>query len=206
MLAAAHELLVAGGVDALSMRRLAARLEVAPNALYSHVASKTQLLDDLLDDLLAQVQAPPEDAEDPVAALAALMDSTYAVLIAHPSLVPLYLARQGARGANAVRLGERMDALLTRAGVPDRGVPEARRVLIVHTIGFAAFSTGAGMADGSAPPVAAEEAGRNFARGLQWVLAGIVQDARESGQDSARVTPARRGASATPRPARSTGR
>jgi AcrR family transcriptional regulator len=180
VLAAAHELLVAGGVEALTMRRLASRLDVAPNALYSHVVSKTQLLDDLLDDLLSQVDTPPAEAEDPVAALAALMTSTYAVLTAHPSLVPLYLARQGARGANAVRLGERMDALLTRAGVPDRGVPEARRVLIVHTIGFAAFSTGANPADGSAAPVAAEEAGRNFARGLQWVLAGIVQDAGAS--------------------------
>lgn len=162
------------------MRRLAARLDVAPNALYSHVANKTQLFDDLLDDLLEQVQAPPIDVEDPVAALTALMTSTYAVLTAHPSLVPLYLARQGARGSNAVRLGERMDALLARAGVADSGVPEARRVLIVHTIGFAAFSTGAEEADASAPPVANEEAQRSFARGLQWVLAGIVHDARAS--------------------------
>ena len=32
------------------MRALARRLDVAPNALYSHVADKTDLLDQLLDE------------------------------------------------------------------------------------------------------------------------------------------------------------
>ena len=63
VLAAARELLAEGGLPALSMRSLANRLGVAPNALYSHVGSKTALLDDLLDDLLALVAAPnPHDA------------------------------------------------------------------------------------------------------------------------------------------------
>ena len=50
MLAAARELLADGGAQALSMRALASRLAVAPNALYSHVENKTALLDALLDD------------------------------------------------------------------------------------------------------------------------------------------------------------
>jgi AcrR family transcriptional regulator len=40
------------------MRTLARRLGVAPNAVYSHVASKADLLDALLDDLLAEVTPP----------------------------------------------------------------------------------------------------------------------------------------------------
>ncbi|MBD0283747.1 MAG: helix-turn-helix transcriptional regulator, partial [Thermoleophilaceae bacterium] len=44
VLAAAHELLADGGLDALTMRALAERLGVRPNALYSHVASKTELI------------------------------------------------------------------------------------------------------------------------------------------------------------------
>jgi len=43
-----------------------------------------------------------------------------------------------------VRLGELTDALLARAGVDPPAVPTARRVLIVHTIGSAAFATGTG--------------------------------------------------------------
>ena len=68
---------------------------------------------------------------------------TYVTLTEQPDLVPFYLARQGARGPNAVRLGEVLDVLLARAGVRGSSVPEARRVLIVHTIGFAAFATAA---------------------------------------------------------------
>ncbi len=54
VLAAARELLATAGVDGLTMRALARRLDVAPNALYSHVRSKTDLLDALLDDLPGQ--------------------------------------------------------------------------------------------------------------------------------------------------------
>lgn len=171
VLAAARTLLTDGGADALTMRALARRLAVAPNALYSHVGSKTQLLDDLLDDLLASVQAPDPDALDPVAGLAALMASTYTVLTAHPNLVPAYLARQGARGPNAVRLGDLMDTLLTRTGVTGAATAQARRVLIVHTIGFAAFATSAAGTDRPIPP---EESRQNFAQSLQWLLTGIT--------------------------------
>jgi AcrR family transcriptional regulator len=171
VLAAARSLLAEGGVDALSMRALARRLDVAPNALYSHVQGKTQLLDDLLDDLLAAVEVPAPDVPDPVAGITALMTSAYEVLVAHPDLTALALARQGSRGPNAARLGVVTDALLARAGVPGPTVPLARRVLIVHIIGFAAFAAGAG----DAPVLAAAEMRRGFDRGLGWLLAGMKE-------------------------------
>lgn len=179
VLAAARELLADGGVQALSMRALASRLDVAPNALYSHVANKTALLDDLLDDLLAVVQAPSPDVRDPAAGLTELMLSTYDVLTAHPELVPLYLSRQGARGANALRLGQVMDTLLERAGVTGVAGTQARRVLIVHTIGSAAF-TSAPSPD-SDPPLSATDARRSFSHGLRWLLDGITQSSDGTG-------------------------
>lgn len=174
VLTASRELLAQGGVDALTMRALARRLEVAPNALYSHVESKTHLLDELLDDLLAQVEAEP-DTGDPVAGLVGLMTSTYTVLTAHPDLVPLFLARQGARGAHAIRLGEVVDALLVRAGVSRRATTQARRVLIVHAIGSAAFATGPSVAENGERPLAPKESRKTFDRSLRWLLSGIVQ-------------------------------
>jgi len=171
VLAAARELLAAGGAEALTMRALARRLEVAPNALYSHVESKTRLLDELLDDLLAAVEAPRAEVGDPVAGLLALMTSTYDVLTAHPDLVPLFLARQGARGPNAIRLGELMDALLARLGASGSAGAQARRVLIVHTIGFAAFATTGAADDRPVPP---DEMRRSFADGIGWLLDGIA--------------------------------
>ena len=163
----AHALLAEEGLEALSMRALARRLGVAPNALYSHVPGKTELVDALLDDRLSLVEEPAADAPDPIEALAALMTSTYEVLLTRPDLVPLYLSRQGSRGPNAVRLGVTMDALLARLGLAVDAVPSARRALILHAIGGAAFAG----ADG---PVPAETARADFARSLRWLLTGIA--------------------------------
>ena len=179
VLAAARELLSEGGLPALSMRSLAHRLGVAPNALYSHVGSKTALLDDLLDDLLALVAAPNPDDGEPTAGLAELMTSTYDVLTAHPDMVPLYLSRQGARGSNAVRLGQVTDALLTRAGATGPRGTEARRVLIVFAIGSAAFTTAP--TPHSDQPLSAAEARRSYVQGLRWLLNGIT-NTRDSAQ------------------------
>jgi AcrR family transcriptional regulator len=174
VLDAAHALLAELGPGALTMRALARRLDVAPNALYSHVDSKTALLDDLLDDLLAAVSVPDPAAPDPSAAVARMMEASYAVLTAHPDLVPMFLSRQGARGPNAVRLGEVLDQLLVHAGVAEADVAEARRVLIVHAIGSAAFATGAPVEPEGDRPLPPAESQRTFARSLQWLLAGIL--------------------------------
>jgi len=152
------------------MRALAARLGVAPNAVYSHVPSKSALLDDLLDDLLAAVPEP--DTADPTAGLSAVMVSTYDVLTAHPELVPLYLARQGARGANALRLGRIMDDLLAAAGVTGSAGTQARRALIVHTIGSAAFDTTPSA--GGERALSSPQARETFRHGLRWLLTGIA--------------------------------
>jgi TetR/AcrR family transcriptional regulator, tetracycline repressor protein len=186
VIAAARQLLASGGPEAVTIRAVARTLRVAPNALYSHVTSRAALLDDLLDDLLAHIQAPAADAADPVAGLHALMTSTYEVLTSAPDLVPLYLARQGSRGPHALHLGEITDVLLERTGVVPAGVPLARRVLIVHTIGSAAFATGypttanasAPTERGSAPeperPISPQQSRATFDRSLDWLLAGIA--------------------------------
>jgi TetR/AcrR family transcriptional regulator, tetracycline repressor protein len=162
VLAAARQLLAEAGVDGLSMRSLARCLQVSPNALYSHVENKLALIDEVLDDLLAEVEVPPAGAE-PAIGLHQLMASTYRTLIAHPELVSVYLMRQGARGVNAQRLGGVVTGLLARAGVTGAPAREALRVLIVYTIGFAAFS-----------PRDDRELSGSFDAGLSWLLAGIV--------------------------------
>ena len=184
VLGAARDLLADGGLDAMTMRALARRLQVAPNALYSHVASRTALLDELLDDLLAAVPVPDAGRDDPVTALSGLLHATFDVLTAHPHLVPLYLARQGARGPHAVALGEVMDALLAAAGVAAASVPQARRVLIVHALGSAAFAAGAPAEAEVGRPLSAVEAGRTFDRSLRWLLAGILHGSDPEAQDA----------------------
>jgi TetR/AcrR family transcriptional regulator, tetracycline repressor protein len=167
VLDAAAELLSRRGARALTMRAVAEHLGVAPNAIYSHVAGKAELVDGVLDGVLAHV-ATPAPGVDPISGVRQVMSSTYEVLLRHPGLLPVYLARHGADGEHARHLGEVVLAHLAAGGVTGEAGREALRVLIVYAIGFAAFA-----ADG---PLPAAELRHNFDRGLGWLLAGIVQD------------------------------
>ena len=169
VLGAARALLAEEGSAGLTMRALAARLGVAPNTLYSHVADKTELVDLVLDDVLGGVPLPAAGTAeaDPVGAVRAVMLASYDVLVTHADLMPHFLARQGARGERAVRLGEVTLDALERAGVAGQRGRDALRVLIVNTIGFAAFSAGGGV-------LPAAEVRATHERALDWLLAGIT--------------------------------
>ena len=173
VLAAARAVLREDGVQALSLRAVARRLGVAPNTLYSHVAGKDDLLDLVLDDVLGGVAIPSEEdlRRDPWGAVRAIMLHSYDELLAHPGLLPAYLERQGARGVQAQRLGVVTMRALGNAGLAKAAAREAMHVLIVNTVGFAAFSArppgwGAGL-------IGADELRRNFENGLDWLLAGM---------------------------------
>jgi TetR/AcrR family transcriptional regulator, tetracycline repressor protein len=64
---------------------------------------------------------------------------------------------------------------LAAAGITGGAAREALRVLIVYTIGFAAF-------DGAADerPLPGSELRGNFDRGLRWLIAGITAGPSES--------------------------
>jgi AcrR family transcriptional regulator len=49
----------AHGIDAVNMRALADELGVVPMALYKHVAGKEELLDGMIDVVVAEIGAPP---------------------------------------------------------------------------------------------------------------------------------------------------
>jgi len=150
---------------------VARRLGVAPNAIYSHVDGHAALVDGVLDEVLGDVPVPPA-GRPAVAALTGLLLDSYDLLVSHPWLVSLYLQRQGARGEQAARLGVAMDELLLGAGVAPDVSADARRVLLVHLLGSAAFA--AATDAGADVGVDAERARALFARSLEWLLAGIV--------------------------------
>lgn len=160
------------GAAGLTMRGLADRLGVQANTLYSYTSSKLSLIDDVLDDVLADVELP-DPGDDPAGALHTIMRSTYDVLIAHRRLVPLYVQQQGARGPNAQRLGDFMIQVLERAGITDSLAIEARHVLIVYTIGAAAYHTGGPPAGDATESNDEHHDTRAFLNGLQWLINGI---------------------------------
>ena len=166
VLAAAKSVLAERGLPGLSMRSVAGELGVAPNALYSHVADKDALVDALLDDLLGALEPPPADAE-PVAGLREVMLATFDLLGRHADLVPLYLARQGARGPHARALGEAMVVLLERLGVDGAANGRVVRALIVSTLGFAALAA----ADA---PLGTAELRADLEVTLGWLIRGAA--------------------------------
>lgn len=174
MLLAARAVLTDEGIDGLGIRAVARRLGVAPNALYSHVRSLDELLDAVLDDVLGEVELPVCDelSSDPVGVVRTIMTRSYDVLLAHPGLMPAYLDRQGARGIQAQRLGTVTLEALERAGLAPADAREAMRVLIVNTIGFAAFSARSEQAGPGSIPAA--ELRGNFEQGLDWLLRAIA--------------------------------
>jgi len=83
VLAAAVELADEGGVDALSMRRLASELGVVPMALYKHVANKEELLDGMIDVVVGEIDPPRSDVAWKTAVRERILSARRA-LLRHP--------------------------------------------------------------------------------------------------------------------------
>lgn len=95
-----------GGMDAVSLRRLAAALDVTPMAIYRHVRNKSHLLDLMSERLLEQVDLATDESATWQDRLRRLLGSYQAIVAAHPA-APLLLSRPFAtsaapRGANAL--------------------------------------------------------------------------------------------------------
>lgn len=95
----------AEGLDAVSIRRVAAELDARPMSLYTHISSKDDLLalmtEKLIEEMLVQ-QPLPEDWRE---AVATISRRQYAAFVAHPWLV-LVFSRQARFGPNATRLAK----------------------------------------------------------------------------------------------------
>jgi AcrR family transcriptional regulator len=72
-----------GGVDALSMRKLAQELGVVPMALYKHVANKDELLDGMIDVVVGEID-PPAGGTDWKTAIRRRVLSARGALLRHP--------------------------------------------------------------------------------------------------------------------------
>jgi AcrR family transcriptional regulator len=130
-------LLDAEGLDGLTMRALAERLGVVPNALYRHVANKDDLLDGVMDHAVALVPIPDPALgwEDGLAALAAGIRAT---VLAHPALAWLVVNRP-TLGASSVGIGEYGFGVLIRAGFAPPAADRALNLLLAYALGFVAL-------------------------------------------------------------------
>jgi AcrR family transcriptional regulator len=138
------------GVDALSMRSLAARLDTGPMSLYRHVADKHDLLGAVAAALLDEIPPVPEGPAWPDR-LRAWAVSFRGVALRHPGAVPLLARRPmtaSAAGRSAAEDGLRM---LEDAGFdPDRAglvLRSMARFVVGYSLSGSAQAAGSGAPD-----------------------------------------------------------
>jgi TetR/AcrR family transcriptional regulator, tetracycline repressor protein len=134
----AFALLDEQGPSALSMRRLADHLGVAPNALYTHVRGKADLIDGLIDQVYAGINLDPDPTRDWPEQLAAISQAVRAQFLAHPAVVP-YAIQQPGLGPNSLRLGEAIYGVLRPAGFSDQATVGIVYALLTYILGFVAL-------------------------------------------------------------------
>ena len=142
---AALDLIDRDGLSALSMRRLAEALGVQAASLYTHVATKDDVLDAVANRLIAQVDTGGF-ATGWREGLLTWARSYHAALVAHPNAVPLIASGTQRRDeflgmANAVHGG------LVGAGWPARRATEISGAVKYLVIGAASTPFASGFAD-----------------------------------------------------------
>ena len=116
IVAAAVDVLDADGVDGLTMRRLATRLESGAMSLYWHVANKEEVFDLALDAVLAvRTPEPAAGSQDWREEIVQLLEDWRATMLRHPWSAAL-LARRALGPSILARL-ERLGRILAGAGI-----------------------------------------------------------------------------------------
>jgi AcrR family transcriptional regulator len=124
------------GLDAFSMRRMAAELgTAATSALYWRIASKNDLLELAVDAVLGEALVPTDDGDwrDQVTALAT---AAYEALRAHP-WAPQLLASHAGLGPNHQALAERILTVLRSAGFKGVHLDAAVSAVFHYLVGAA---------------------------------------------------------------------
>jgi len=158
------------GLDAVTMAALARRLKVTAMALYRHVANKADLLDGLVEQLLAQAVRPASELpwQERLTAYAIDLRRTAR---RHPTVFPLLLQRPAAT-AQARQTRDAICHALADAGVPEEHTPQLQRLLSTAVLGFA-LSEIAGRFEGQTP----QQIDADFQLLLELLLA-LIQSQR----------------------------
>jgi AcrR family transcriptional regulator len=111
----AAALVDAEGLDAVSVRRLAAELGVQGPSLYNHFGTKAEILDAVADAVIARVDVSAFGEYEWDEALRRWAHSYHAELSAHPNIVPVLAHGPGTRPA-ALAMADAVYGALIKAG------------------------------------------------------------------------------------------
>jgi TetR/AcrR family transcriptional regulator, tetracycline repressor protein len=164
ILDAATTLLDQGGMDAASIRGIAALVGMAPNAVYTYFPGKAAVVEALIERLLGDVDHDAStDGSRPwrerVEALALELRER---LSAHPGAVPL-LVGGPLNGPHALAINERLLQLLADAGLAPGDAARAAYLLFAYVVGSIALEVSDVRQPGRLPPESERVATRQTA-------------------------------------------
>src|SRR5215467_4044900 len=138
ILATALVLVDEEGLEALSMRKLGQALGYEAMSLYNHVANKDDLLDGILDLVLAEMEPPAPNGGLPAIRAAAI--SAHEALRRHPWAAGLLMTPTRVRPGRLEFMDGLLGALRT-AGFSAETTYHAYHVIDAHIIGFSLWQS-----------------------------------------------------------------
>ncbi|MCK2216051.1 TetR/AcrR family transcriptional regulator [Actinomadura sp. ATCC 31491] len=178
--AAALRLVDEGGVEGLSMRKLAAELDVNPMSLYHHVASKDALLELICATAASRMSLPPDDGTPWQEQLRALALAYHRHARLHPALWIHVHNHPRIIADRRLSLWQVLERVLRLAGVPEEELRRTSDVLHAFVSGIILAELQGHLPDDP------EETGRRLATAVELIVRGL-----EGGAAGAR--PAARG-------------
>jgi AcrR family transcriptional regulator len=133
---AALKILQSEGLEAVTMRRVAAALDTGPASLYVYVAGREALLRAMLDRVTATIELEPPDPARWRDQLHALLQRIHRALIAHPGVAALTLADPPDTQA-VLRLTENLLGILLAGGLRPQDAAWACDILVLLVTGAA---------------------------------------------------------------------
>lgn len=198
-----------GGYGRMTIRGLAGEMGVAPMSLYRHVRDKDDILDAVVDRLLAEFWRPPAVEEDRSAWIADAADTLREFLVSQPAALYVYLQHPVVSPTAIARM-EAMMRILREWLQDEEAARQAYAAIHTYTVGFSALEASrsgarAALTARATPasfvkddaPIDNKSAGRDlaeqlaryasphqFARGLRYLLAGIEHEATHKTHES----------------------
>lgn len=135
IVAAAIEIADEEGLDAVSIRRIATKLEARPMSLYSHIETKEELIDLMKDEVIGETLLSDELPEDWREALRQIAQTTRAAARAHPWTIGSALKGR-LLGPNALRHIDQSMAAIASLDLPFERKRTVQLTLDTYTLGY----------------------------------------------------------------------
>jgi len=138
LIVAAKAEIEAGRYEQMTVRMLAARLGVSPMSLYRHVRDKEDLLNEVVDRMLAEIWRPKGDASDAWAWLMEAADKLRTFLVEQPAALHVFLSHPVTSPAAIARMRSIL-GVMQAAGLDEYAARRLYAVVHTYILGFAAL-------------------------------------------------------------------